>query len=209
MDLQFSMEFNNFSFPGDKTNYITPTWDDMSWLSFEVARQIRSKNIPIDRIVTLAKGGWPMTRSLVDYLAVPEVASIGVKFYKGINQRLNMPEIYQDLPVSVRGEKVLLFDDVADTGESLEFTKNYLLEHGVAEVTTLTLFYKPHSNFLPDFYGAETSAWIIFPYDAVEMIKVLGGIWKSQGCQPHEIRDRFVQLGFNDQIINYYSETGN
>lgn len=198
------MEFNNFSFSNDNTNYITPFWDDLAWLSFEISKQIRLKNIQIDRIVTLAKGGWPMTRSLVDYLKVPEVASIGVKFYQGINQRLNMPEIYQDLPVSVRGEKVLLFDDVADTGESLEFTKKYLLDHGVAEVTTATLFYKPHSHFLPDFYGAQTSAWIIFPYDTVEMIKILGSNWSSKQIPSHEIRDRFTKLGFGQEIINYY-----
>lgn len=203
------MDFKNFSFPNDKINYITPTWDEMSKLCFKIAKKVRAKNIEFDRIVTLAKGGWPMTRSLVDYLSVPEVASIGVKFYQGINQRLNMPEIYQDLPVSVRGEKVLLFDDVADTGESLDFTKNYLLEHGVAEVTTMTLFYKPRSNVLPDFYGAETSAWIVFPYDAVEMIKVLGGNWHTSGCQDDEIRGRFLELGFDEEIINYYFRSEN
>jgi hypoxanthine phosphoribosyltransferase len=198
------MELQNFSFPNDKAVYITPTWNDLEQLAFEVAEQIRSRNIKFDRIVTLAKGGWPMTRSLVDFLMVPEVASIGVKFYKGINQRLNMPEIYQDLPISVRGEKVLLFDDVADTGESLEFTKKYLLEHGVAEVTTATLFYKPHSQFKPDFYGSQITAWIIFPYDAVEMIKVLGGIWLKQGIDEAEIKNRFLQLGFTGHRIDSY-----
>lgn len=201
------MDAHAHSFPNDPVTYISPSWQDMVDLSFRIAQKMRQQERSIDRIVTLAKGGWPMTRSLVDFLQVPEVASIGVKFYQGINQRLNMPEIYQDLPVSVTGERVLLFDDVADTGESLEFTKNYLLEHGVAEVTTATLYYKPHSQVVPDYYGAETSAWIIFPYDAVEMITVLGNKWLQQGCDQAECQRRFANLGFSDEVIEYYSNT--
>lgn len=208
MAVEFSMEFPDISFPDEKYSYIIPTWDDMSRLAFEVARQIQVKNTQLDRIVTLAKGGWPMTRSLVDYLKIDEVASIGVKFYQGINQRLNMPEVYQDLPVSVKGERVLLFDDVADTGESLEFTRNHLLENGVAEVTTATLFYKPHSTFLPDFYGSETSAWIVFPYDTVEMIDIFGNSWKAKGLSESEIRDRFNKLRFDSKIVDYYFKPG-
>lgn len=198
------MDTQTHTFPNDPVTYISPSWKDMEQLAFAVSQKILQDGKTFDRIVTLAKGGWPMTRSLVDFLSISEVASIGVKFYKGINERLNMPEIYQDLPVSVTGERVLLFDDVADTGESLEFTQNYLLEHGVAEVTTATVYYKPHSRLKPDFYGAETSAWIIFPYDAVEMIGVLGKKWQEQGCEKSESQHRFEQLGFDPKVIETY-----
>lgn len=65
------------------------------------------------------------------------VASIGVKFYAGIDERLEQPLIYQDLPVSVRGERILLFDGVADRGISLQYTSEYLTKYkGVQELAT-------------------------------------------------------------------------
>lgn len=198
---------DRIAFEDSSVNYLIPSWDDLNHLSFEISQQIHQQNQQFDRIVTLAKGGWPMTRSLVDYLTIDKVASIGVQFYKkGVNQRFEQPNIYQDIPISVRGETVLLFDDVADTGTSLEFTINYLKTRGVKTVKTATLFYKPHSVIKPDFYAQETSDWIIFPYDLVEMIEVLGKKWQKQDLPQSEISSRFDQLGFNREITAYYQQ---
>ena len=173
-------------------------------MSFQIAQELLARHQPIDRIVTLAKGGWPMTRSLVDFLRVSAVASIGVKFYADINERLKVPQVYQELPVSVQGERVLLFDDVADTGESLQYTREYLLQAGVAEVVTATLFYKPHSIVKPDVFGTETKAWIIFPYELVEASLLLRKKWQAQGITDEEIMQRFVQLGFRIDWVQLY-----
>ena len=146
-----------------------------------------------------------MTRCLVDFLQVHEVASIGVKFYAGINKRLKQPQIYQDLPVSVVGERVLLFDDVADTGTSLQFTHRYLSEYrGVEDVTTATLITKPRSILKPDFSGSETSAWIVFPYDAAEMITLLGKHWKERGLSDNDVCERFSKLGFRSDWVDFF-----
>ena len=78
---------------------------------------------------------------------------------------------------------------------------------GVAHIKTATLFYKPHSKVIPNFYGAQTNAWIIFPYDAVKMIKVLGKKWFDQGIQKKEIKSRFKKLNFLPALINFYSHS--
>ncbi len=194
-------------FEGSSTQFMTPSWDDLTTLSFQIAQDLIARHQPIDRIVTLAKGGWPMTRSLVDFLRVSAVASIGVKFYAGINERLKVPQVYQELPVSVQGERVLLFDDVADTGESLEYATSYLLQAGVAQVTTATLFYKSHSIVKPDVFGMETKAWIIFPYEMVEATQLLRHKWRSQDIDEEEILRRFKQLGFRIDWVQQYLQT--
>ncbi len=196
---------NNISFENENISYAVPSWNDLDLLAFKVSKKIQQDNQQFDRIVTLAKGGWPMTRSLVDYLQISKVASIGVQFYKkGVDQRFEQPNIYQDIPISVRGESVLLFDDVADTGTSLEFTINYLKTRGVKSVKTAALFYKPHSKIRPDYFGAKTSSWIIFPYDLVEMIKTLGQKWLDQDIKKEKILNRFNQLNFDQDIVQYY-----
>lgn len=198
------MSLKTINFPGEKINYLTPTWDEMNQLVFKISQQMLQDGKKFDRIVTLAKGGWPMTRSLVDFLSIKEVASIGIKFYSGINQRLPQPKIYQDFPISLAGEKVLLFDDVADSGESLQFTQGHLLKGNIRSLTTASLFYKPHSVFKPDYYGFTTSAWIIFPYEVVEAMIFLANKWKKEGLTPAAIQTRFLQFGFPKKIIQFY-----
>ncbi len=202
------MKFAEINFPNDPINYIAPTWDEMNGLVFLIAQQMRAKGVTADRIVTLAKGGWPMTRSLVDFTGINNVASIGMKFYKPeIGQRFEQPQVYQDLPVSVVGESVILFDDVADSGKSLEFTKQYLLDKGVKSVTVATLFYKLHSVVKPDFYGAETTTWIIFPYEAHEAFGFFNKKWAAEGLTVGEIDQRMMKLGVRANWLAEFRKT--
>ena len=198
------MEIPQINFPDEKVTYLVPTWNDLDRLAFDISRKVLTQKVKFDRIVTLAKGGWPMSRSLVDYLEVNEVASIGIKFYAGINQRFKHPHVYQNIPVAVAGETVLLFDDVADTGESLKFAVDYLKIQGVKKIITATLFYKPRSSYKPDFFGYETNDWIIFPYDAVEAIRLLVPSWQKQGLEHKEILSRLKQLNIREEVIKAY-----
>lgn len=203
------MQFPVTSFPNEETKFIYPNWEQLNKITFRLAEQIVAEASQFDRIVTLAKGGWPMTRALVDFLQIPEVASVGIKFYQGINQRLNRPEVYQNLPVAIQGERVLLFDDVADTGESLEFMRDFLNEKGVGEMKAATLFYKPHSSVQPDYYVEETNAWIIFPYETLETMELLEKKWQKQGVDQSEIKRRFKQLKIRNGYINHYRQLQN
>ena len=198
------IKFKNIAFPNDPIHYIAPTYDDMNHITFLLAKQMRANGITADRIVTLAKGGWPMTRSLVDFTKIKEVASIGVKFYQKLNQRYEVPKIYQDLPVSVKGESVILFDDVADTGKSLVYVKDYLLKAGVKQVTTVTLFYKSHSVIKPDFYGPTTAAWIVFPYESRESFSFFQRKWTKEGLSNEEIDSRMKQFGARQAWLDEY-----
>lgn len=196
------MTFQKIVFESDKTKYITPSWDDLDHLTLEVAQQIIKSKINFDVIVALAKGAWPMSRSFLDYTNIKELASLGVKFYSGINERLMEPDIYQQIPIDVKNKNVLIFDDVADTGESLTFNQRYLLEQGASLVKTATLFLKPWSNVIPDFYSTTTDAWIIFPFEKREMKNLLGESWKKKGKSQEEILKRYAKLGFNKEVVN-------
>lgn len=198
------MQFDQIIFEQDSARYIAPSWRDLDQLTFELAKQVSESEEQFDLVVALAKGAWPMSRTLVDYLAINNLVSLGIRFYSGINQRLSEPEVYQDLPVSVDGKKILLFDDVADTGESLIFASDYLLEQGASQVKTATLFFKERSAITPDFYASITNAWIIFPFEVREMMQLLKTNWRKQGVVEAEIQERLKKLHFPDEIINYY-----
>ena len=196
------MIFQKISFEADKAKYITPSWNDLDSLTLQVAQKIIKAKINFDLVIALAKGAWPMSRSFLDYTNIKELASLGIKFYSGINEKLTKPNIYQEIPIDVKNKNVLIFDDVADTGESLAFTQNYLLKKGASKVKTATLFLKPWSTVIPDFYSTTTDAWIIFPFEKREMKNLLGKNWKQNGQNQKEILKRYAKLGFNEEIIN-------
>lgn len=198
------MKSQVLTFAKDPTKYIAPSWAELAQLAFEVAKKIIADNKEFDRLVTLSKGGWSMTCSMVDLLGIDLVASLGVKFYTGIDERLDRPFVYQDLPKDVKNQRVLLFDDVADTGRSLVFAKKYLKRKQVKSITTATLYYKPHSKYKPDYFAAETSAWIIFPYDVRGTIRTLSSNWGKSQVAKTEMRRRFRKLGLRLEWIDYF-----
>jgi hypoxanthine phosphoribosyltransferase len=203
------MKFNSIIFEQDQARYIVPSWQDLDQLSFELAQKIIESGKEFDLVVALAKGAWPMSRTLVDYLAISTLVSLGVRFYSGINERLSEPAVYQDLPVSVVDKKILLFDEVADTGESLVFASDYLLEQGASEVKTATLFFKERSAITPDYYASTTNSWIIFPFEVREMMVLLASNWREQGIDEEEISNRFNQLNFKKHISSYFLKINN
>jgi len=65
----------------------------------------------------------------------------------------------------VTGLKVLVADDVADSGRTLELVRKVVDEH-VAEVRTVVLYQKPQSVIDADFVWRRTDRWINFPWSS-------------------------------------------
>lgn len=188
----------------DGISYIAPTWEEMGDLCFTVAKKIMDAKKKYDRVIALAKGGWTWTRSLVDYLQIDKVASIQVKFYSDIGQTNETPVILQSLPISVDKEKILLFDDVVDTGKTVEIAKEYILKCGAKEVDLGSLFYKPHSVIKPEFYAYETNAWVVFPHELREIIIQAGSKWLKNGLSKKEVLERFSKLSLPKEQVKYF-----
>lgn len=193
------------TFPQDSFSYAAPSWKELDAGVFSIAQQVTADELSFDRVVTLAKGGWPLARTLIDYLDIPAFASMAVRSYTGINQRAELV-LYQDLPTSIAGESILLFDDVADSGESLLFAKQYLEDQGAAMISTATVFYKPHSKIKPDYFAFQSNEWVIFPYELRETLAILLPKWESQGCDRATACERFIEMGFEAEMVAYLAK---
>src|SRR4030043_1223204 len=193
------MHFKTVKFKGDKTSYIVPTWQEMGELTFQLAKKILKSGKKFDRLVTMAKGGWTWSRTMADYLDLKEVGSIYIKFYTGILETKKVPVIAQSLPISVAKERILVFDDVADSGETLATVKKYLEMCGTKSITTAALFYKSWAKFIPDFYAAKTDAWIIFPHEIRETIEILKNKWQKAKVSRGQLLSRLLKLGLPEE----------
>lgn len=182
------------------------TWADLGEAIFLIAKQIIESGEKFDRIIALAKGGLTFSRSLVDYLNINDVSSFQIEFYSVLERKHKTPVITQSLPVSVRGERVLVFDDVVDKGDTMELAVQYLNYHGVKEIMTSALVTKPWSKFKIDFSAFESQAWVIFPNEARETIETLTSIWTKKGDSPEVVRKQLLEIGFPKEEVALFAK---
>lgn len=200
MALAFS---STVRFPDDKVVYFVPNWDELTELCYRVSLELKEDGHRFPVMVTLAKGGLPLARILADFLQIPVILSMGVHFYTGIDTKLATPEIYQDISPAdtLRGREILLFDDVADSGESLLFAQEYLMAQGASSVVTSALFYKEKSKIVPDYFGQLNNNWIVFPFEAIETVRYLSARWQTQNIPPAEQYQRFLKFGIQEHWL--------
>jgi hypoxanthine phosphoribosyltransferase len=186
------------------TKYEAPSWDYIYELCIQLADNIRKSGFKPDLLVGICRGGWVPARLLSDFLENYNVASVKVEFYLGIYQTKTKPTIVQPISADVKGKKVLLVDDVADSGESLKLVKDYLLAQGAEDVKICTIYFKPWSIVVPDFYVRETDAWICFPHEIYEAMKKLYASMKGEGKSDEEIEKEFIKIGLKPLLVKKF-----
>lgn len=190
----------------DNQSYLAPTWQDMGEMTVQLADKIAQSGNTYDRAIALARGGLGWAKHLQDLLRIQNISSFQIKLYTGIAETNKEPEIVQPLPVSIAGERILLFDDVADTGKTFEFAVPYLREQRAASIQTAVHYTKPHSVVVPNFFVEEITSWVIFPHDTVEMIDLFKKKWK--GVDEVEFRSRLEKIGIASSIIDSTFQKG-
>lgn len=149
-------------------------FDDIRNYAYQTAIKIRQSGWRPDVIVGVARGGWVHARLQCDLLGVKELYSVkvdhwGVTATKDGKAKLTIP-----LTGDVKGKRVLVVDDITDTGESLTMAVNHIKEHDPADVKSATLMHIAGSKFVPDYFGVEVSwAWEIWPWNFYEDLNAL------------------------------------
>lgn len=148
--------------------YLFVSWEEIERLTAKVALSIRERGFDPDIIVGVSRGGLAPTRILSDFLNVHDVIILGVAFYEEIGRTGNEPVITHPLSLGIGGKKVILLDDVSDTGGSLALAKKHVQSLDPSELLVCTLHKKPWSTCEPDIYIEETDRWIIYAWEKVE-----------------------------------------
>ncbi|PZQ91868.1 MAG: phosphoribosyltransferase [Leifsonia xyli] len=142
-------------------------WQLFGRASRELAETIAADGFRPDAIVGIARGGLPLAGALGYALDVKMLGSLGVEFYTGVESRLDEPVL---LPPTLdrealAGKRILLVDDVADSGRTLALVLQ-LLEAGGGEVRTVCLYTKPGTVHEPHYSWRRTERWIMFPWSS-------------------------------------------
>lgn len=153
------------------------TWETFGIASRELAKMVADDGYDPDMVLAIARGGLLIGGALGYALSVKNVYTMNVEFYTGVDERLEVPRILPPAPdfVDLAEAKILVVDDVADTGHTLRSVQQFC-EGKVGEVRTAVLYEKPHSVVRTDYSWKKTDLWINFPWSDKEPIVDRGGV---------------------------------
>lgn len=147
------------------------TWERFGVAGRELAQTVIDSGFVPDVVLAIARGGLPVAGSVSYALPVKNCFVINVEYYTGIGETRDLPVIlppYVDAK-DLSGMKVLLVDDVADSGHTLKLVQEEIRPQ-VAELRTAVLYQKPHSIVTCEYAWKEVDCWIVFPWSAEKPI---------------------------------------
>jgi hypoxanthine phosphoribosyltransferase len=187
-----------------KLEFEVPTWDLIYNMLLNLAEKVRKNGFKPDVIVGVSRGGWPPARVLSDLLNNPNLANVRAEFYVGVAETKGKPALTQPVSISVARKRVLVVDEVADTGKSLKLVKDHIIEQGATQVKIVTVYYKPWSIVKPDYYEKETSRWIVFPWEVKETVKKIVERCEERGASVKDETAKLVEAGISAELVERF-----
>jgi len=147
------------------------SWNAANRLGRALARKVVKSGYDPDIILGIARGGLIPARMVCDFLLKNDLISVTTQHW-GIATNLGNARIKFSLPqeADISGKRVLVVDDVADTGDSISIIMDYLKEHSPIDIRTAVLHFKTCSTIKPDYWGEkiEDWNWVIYPWEFYE-----------------------------------------
>lgn len=182
------------SISGEKGKFLYVSWEDIYNACLKIFSEIERKNVKIDCIVAISRGGMIPAAILANCLDVRKVIVVNVKLYKEIGVKGKL-EIERSLDLEKADiSTVLIVDDIVDTGETLEKVREYIADY-VWKVYTAAIFVKEWSKVKPDYYVYRTTRWVIFPWEIFEVVH-------KEGVE----MDALMKIGVPKEILKKVSE---
>lgn len=132
-----------------------------------------------DWYIAITRGGL-ITTQLLSYISgIKKIDTICVTSYEGENQK--------DIKITsknyshLRGQRVLLIDELVESGNTMQSAVNYLKKFSPSEIKTLVLFKKVGGNFQPDYFleTRPNDRWIVFKYDELKIENIIEYVEKN------------------------------
>lgn len=160
----------------------TLTWEGFGVASRELTASIVESGWIPDLIVAVARGGLLPAGAISYAIGVKAIGTMNVEFYTGIDERLSEPRLLPPLMdvSAIDGKRVLVVDDVADSGRTLRMVMDLIAEHGLSldgeaavpvDARCAVIYEKPRSVISPDYVWRVTDRWINFPWSTLPVVR--------------------------------------
>jgi hypoxanthine phosphoribosyltransferase len=151
------------------------TWERFGVASRQLAQQIADSGFAAEIVIAIARGGLLPAGSLAYALGTKAAGTLNVEFYSDIEETLPDPVVLEPMldTAAINGKRLLVVDDVADSGRTLALVMNMMKQHG-ADARSAVLYTKPRSIITPDYSWRDTELWITFPWSAQPPVEIAG-----------------------------------
>ncbi|TAK95366.1 hypothetical protein EPO05_04395 [Patescibacteria group bacterium] len=141
------------------------SWEDIERLVIELGQQIKASSFWPDYLVGITVGGLVPLALLAKELGLNKIVTVSASSYEKDRQGelsiLYLPEI------DLKGQKVLLVDEIADTGQTLEKVSQVMREkYNPAELRTAVMaINQDKCQNRPDYFATAETGWVVFPWE--------------------------------------------
>lgn len=174
------------AFDDGATSNKAPDREILDWPTFgEATRELTQAIVDTgwipDLIVAIARGGLLPAGAISYAMDIKAMGTMNVEFYTDVHETLPEPVLLPPLMdvSTLNGKKVLIVDDVADSGKTLKMVMELISEKGLSldgttsalvDAKCAVIYEKPRSVIKPDFSWKITDKWINFPWSSLPVV---------------------------------------
>ncbi|NGP89885.1 phosphoribosyltransferase [Fodinibius halophilus] len=183
-----------------------------------LAKKISLSSYNFNHIVAIARGGMLPARLLCDFLNIKRLSSIQIKHYESGAAKLEKAEVIDPIQSNIKSKKVLVVDDVNDTGKTLRTAVTHIEPFEPSLLKTAVLHEKSETIFEADYTAKKLPEWkwLIYQWAVSEDILHFledGNMLEADEKQAHRYLSDKYDLEINHQLLvkilqlqdNYFS----
>lgn len=179
-----------------------PSWRRVVRDSKTLSSLIKNSGFDPNIVVAISRGGLVPARLVCDFLHIKDLTTIKVEHWGMVATPTEKAVIKFPLYVDIKDKRVLLVDDITDTGDTLRVSLEHLKRFKPKEIRTAVLIHKIISAFQPDYYVRKITQWrwVIFPWHVWEDLTGFIKSMKAIGiCCEEDIR-RELKSKYNIEV---------
>ena len=184
------------------------SWSEIEEWTNEVSSKMKGEGFAPEVVIGLTRGGWIPARLLCDIMNIKDLYAVKTEHWGVTATRDGNAKLAQKLSADVRGKRVLIMDDITDTGKSLSLAVEHVRSLKPKSLRTGTLLHITHSLIEPNYYSVEIPAenwtWFIFPWNFNEDIRTLVKNAMEHGRTPSTIKktlNEYCKISVSEEII--------
>ena len=146
------------------------TFNEVYEMVEKVSNDVKNSGYKPTTIVGLARGAWIPARLMCDFMGITDLISLKVEHWLQTGKTKDEATIRYPLTANLKGKRLLVIDDITDTGKSLITSTEYLRAFDPEAIRVVTMQYIPQSKFKPDYFADEVKVWtwFIYPWNWIE-----------------------------------------
>ena len=142
------------------------SWAEVNRLCYRLSGLIRSSGYQPDIVVAIGRGGYVPARLVCDVLDIMALTSIKIEHYLSGSNKQTQAVIRYPLSVDIKDQRVLIVDDVNDSGDTLKLATEHIQGFHPQEIRTAVMHDKRVTQYPVDYYAKRIVKWrwLIYPW---------------------------------------------